>query len=286
MTMQAQIIEATAQNFASEVLARSTEVPVLVDFWADWCSPCKMLMPILAALAEEHAGALVLAKVNTEEQQELAIQHGVRSLPTVKLFRDGAVVDEFMGALPEAQVRAFLDPYLQRQSDHLLVEAQAQAQAGKLDEAIARGAAAHAQDPDNHRVTCGYVELLLMGGKIDDARAVLEQLPPAERESETAKQLSARLEFAQVAADAAPLADLEQTLADEPDNSNARYALAAHEVLKGDYDLAMQNLFEIFQRDRQYGDDAARKALVAVFTLAGDSTSVTDYRRKMFALLH
>jgi len=280
------IIEVTAQNFASDVLERSAEVPVLVDFWADWCNPCKMLTPVLAQLAEESAGSFVLATVNTEEQQELAMQHGIRSLPTVRLFRNGAVVDEFMGALPEAQVRAFLNPHLERRSDRLLADALAQAAAGALDAAVTQAAAAHHEDPDNHRVTIGYAELLLQAGRIDDAQNMLQRLPANEQESEAAKRVAAILSFARVAADAASLSDLERTLTEEPDNSDARYAAAAHQVLNGDYEQAMQHLFDIFQRDRQYGDDAARKALVSVFQLAGDSAAVTDYRRRMFALLH
>ena len=279
------IVEANAQNFASAVLERSDEVPVLVDFWADWCNPCKMLMPVLARLFEESQGSFVLVKVNTEEQQELAMQYGVRSLPTVKLFRNGTVGDEFMGALPEAQVRAFLDPHLERASDGVLAEAQALAETGALDKAVVQAAEAHAQDPDNHRVTLGYVELLVRAGQVEDAQTILKQLPAHEQESDAAKRITATLNFARVAA-AAPLPELNQTLADEPDNNDARYAVAAHEVLNGDYEQAMQRLFEIFQSDRQYGEDAARKALVAVFQLAGDCAPVTEYRRKMFALLH
>lgn len=279
------IIEANAQNFASTVLERSNEIPVLVDFWADWCNPCKMLMPVLAKLFEESQGSFVLAKVNTEEQQELAMQYGVRSLPTVKLFRNGSVVDEFMGALPEAQVRAFLDPYLERASDGVLAEAQALAETGALNEAVVQATEAHAQDPDNHRVTLGYVELLVRAGQVDDAQSILKQLPAGEQDSDAAKRITVTLDFARVAG-AAPLPELRQTLADEPDNNDARYAVAAHEALNGDYEQAMQRLFEIFRSDRQYGEDAARKGLVAVFQLAGDCASVTDYRRRMFALLH
>jgi putative thioredoxin len=259
------IVEATAQNFTSEVLERSAEVPVLVDFWADWCNPCKMLTPVLAQLAEELSGSIVLATVNTEEQQELAMQHGIRSLPTVKLFRNGAVVDEFMGALPEAQVRTFLNPHLERRSDSLLAEALAQAATGELDAAVAQAAAAHAEDPDNHRVTIGYAQVLVTAGRLDDARDLFKQLPAGEQESEAGKRLAAILSFSAVAVDAAPLAELDHTLASEPDNSDARYAAAAHEVLNGNYEQAMLHLFEIFQRDRQYADDAARKGLITVF---------------------
>ena len=284
--MPPHIVEVTAQNFTSEVLERSAEVPVLVDFWADWCNPCKMLMPVLAQLAEEAGGQFILAKVNTEEQQELAMQFGVRSLPTVKLIRNGQVVDEFMGALPEAQVRAFLDPYLERQSDQLLAQARALASSGDMDAAVLHAATAHEEDPDNHRVTLGYIELLLMAGRMDEARLQLAKLPANEQESDQAKRIGAILDFAQVAAESPPLTDLNHTLSTEPGNSEARYAAAAHEVLQGDYEQAMQHLFEIFQHDRQFGEDSARKALVAVFELAGDHSSVANYRRRMAALLH
>jgi putative thioredoxin len=152
------IFEITSDNYEQIVLRGSREVPVLVDFWASWCQPCQVLMPVLAKLADEYRGRFVLAKLNTEEQQAIAAQFGIRSIPTVMLFKGGEPIDEFMGALPEAQIRAFLDKHLPRESDNAVAEARQQLLLGDAATALRLLRDAQAADPANPRVAVALVQ--------------------------------------------------------------------------------------------------------------------------------
>ena len=146
------IYEIDETNYEQIVIQGSHQVPVLVDFWASWCQPCQMLMPVLAKMADEFQGRFILAKINTEEQQALAGQFGIRSIPTVKLFLQGAEIDEFAGALPETEIRAFLDRHLPRESDGAVAAAEQLCAAGDVQGALDALAPAQATDPDNPRV--------------------------------------------------------------------------------------------------------------------------------------
>jgi putative thioredoxin len=281
------VFNVTAQQFEDLVLGRSFQTPVLVDFWADWCSPCKVLMPILAKLVEEYRGKLLLAKVNTEEQRELAAQFGIRSLPTVMLFKDGQPLDQFMGALPETDIRAFLDPYLPRDSDALLDRSQMLLQAGDADGALRTIEKAQADDPDNPRTQLAYARVLATLGKLAQARKAIDALPIGEQLNPDVVALRAQLLFDEVTQQAPAAAELEQRLATDPQDSEAMYQLAAHRVMDQDYPAALELLIGLMQRDRDYADDGARKGLLAVFDiLGGQGELVSRYRGRMFNLLH
>jgi putative thioredoxin len=280
------IVELTEQNYEQIVVKGSHQVPVLVDFWASWCQPCQMLMPLLAKLADEYAGAFILAKLNTEEQQAIAGQFGIRSIPTVKLFRDGMPVDEFMGALPEAQIRQFLDRHLPRASDASADQAQQLLLAGNAEGAIALLEQACAEDPANHRLTVTLAQAQAAAGDIDTAVATLDALPPDEQEKTAIRQLRGQLFFDVVASQGPPQAELASVLATSPDDSEARYRLAAHQVMHNDIEGAIESLLELMQRDRGYGDDAARLALLKLFDMFADAPEITRFRARMFNLLH
>lgn len=281
------VFNATAQQFEDLVLSRSFQTPVLVDFWADWCSPCKVLMPILAKLVEGYRGKLLLAKVNTEEQRELAAQFGIRSLPTVMLFKDGQPLDQFMGALPEADIRAFLEPYLPRESDALLDRSQLLLQAGDADGALRMIEKARADDPDNPRTRLAYARVLATMGKLAQARKTIDALPIGEQQNPDVVALRAQLLFDEVTQQAPAAAELERRLAADPRDSEATYQLAAHRVMDQDYSAALELLIGLMQRDRAYADDGARKGLLAVFDiLGGQGELVSRYRGRMFNLLH
>lgn len=279
------IVDLTQQNFA-ELMEASFQVPVLVDFWASWCQPCQMLMPVLAALADEYQGKFILAKLNTEEEQELAMQFAIRSIPTIKLFRDGQPVDGFMGVQPEGQIRAMLDRHVARESDVEVDDAMDLLQAGNTDAAIARLNRALEADPDNTRITLALAEAQAVSGNVDAAAATLDSLPAGERDKPAVATLRNRLFFAGQIANAPEAAALESRLADNADDHEARLKLALRKVVEGDYDAAMDLLLELMRKDRAYGDDAGRKSLLKVFDLLGDDPRVGLYRRRMASLLH
>ncbi len=287
MTHSPPVVTVTAQNFQSLVLDGSFERPVLVDFWADWCAPCRALMPLLAKLAEEYGGRFLLAKVNTEEEQALAAQFGIRSLPTVQLFKSGRVIDQFMGALPEPQVREFLDRHLPRLSDGLLAQAQGLLAAGEIDAAQSLIEQARSQDPANARLVLAEIQLTAARGAINQALADLDRLPIELAHDPEANALRGQLRFASALEGAPAAADLTARLAADPRDSEARYQLAAHHVLRGDYAEALALLLELMKRDRAFADDAGRKGMLAVFDLlGGQGELVATYRAKMMSALY
>jgi len=243
-------------------------------------------MPILARLVDEYRGQFILGKINTEEQQAIAAQFGIRSIPTVKLFRDGAPVDEFMGALPEADIRLFLDQHLPRASDGTVVQAQQQLLAGDAQGALGLLAEARVEDPENPRILVAMAEAHAAAGDLDAATEALDALPMDEQDKPEARQLRGRLFFDQVAIQAGPAEAVAQRSAASPNDSEARYQLAAHQVVANDIAGALENLLLIMQKDRAFGDDAARVALLKLFDMLGDDPMVTRYRARMFNLLH
>jgi len=286
MAQSPHIADVTQQSFEAEVLARSHRVPVLADFWAAWCGPCQALMPVLARLAEEYQGRFFLAKINSDDQQPLAARYGVRSLPTVKLFRNGQVVDEFMGAQPEKTIRALLDRHIPRESDALIGQAVAAARSGQIDQALAIMQQALTLDPANDRVKLELARLLAHLRRIDEAEQVLNTASAETRESAHATALRAQFEFARIAASARDPAALEQAIAANPKDSAARYQLAAVLVLGNRHREALDQLLEIVRTDRKFQDDAARKAMVSTFNLLGGGELVNEYRRKLSMALN
>jgi putative thioredoxin len=279
------IIDVTRENYA-QLMEASFEVPVLVDFWASWCQPCHALMPILAKLAEEYQGKFLLGKLNTEEEQEIAAQFGIRSIPNVKLFRNGQPVDEFMGALPEKAVREFLDRHVARESDANVQQAREQLAAGNAAAAIVLLEEAREADPDNPRVSVALAEAHAAAGDTAAAEATLASLPVSEQDKPEVASLRSRLFFEGQLAGAPDATELETRLAGDPDDNEARFQLALRKVVEQDYDAAMELLLELMKKDRGFGDDAGRNTLLKVFELLGDDPRVGQFRRRMASLLH
>ena len=279
------IIDVTRKNYR-QVMEASFEVPVLLDFWAGWCQPCQVLMPVLARLAEEYQGKFLLGKLNTEEEQEIASQFGIRSIPTVKLFLNGQPVDEFMGALPEQAVREFLDRHVARESDTQVAQALEQLAAGNTDGAIVLLNEARDADPDNPRVTLALAQAQAATGDIAAAEATLDSLPAEEQDTPEVAIIRSHLFFEGQVAGAPTATELEATLAADPDDLQALHELALRKVVDQDYETAMELLLQLMQKDRSFGDDAARQGLLKVFELLGDDPRVSQYRRRMANLLH
>jgi putative thioredoxin len=274
-------------DFDVRVLEASRSVPVLVDFWAAWCGPCQSLGPILSRLAAEYGGRFLLAKVDTDTGRQLAADHGIRSLPTVRLFKGAATVAEFMGLQPEPAIRALLDEHVPRASDDQRVLARELREAGDRAGALAALGDAARADPDNFGIQADLIDLLVDTGALDDAEQRLRALPAGRRQDHQFLVLEARLGFARIAQDAPDTIGLEGAIEADPSDCDARYRLSARQVAAGDYEAALEQLLQIMRRDRRYGDDAGRKGMLSVFEILGAHDEVVDrYRSKMAAALY
>lgn len=260
------------------MLERSREVPILVDFWAAWCAPCKMLAPVLARLVQEYQGRVLLAKVNTDIEQELAVRYGVRGLPTVKLFRNGAPVDEFVGLQPAAAIRRLLERHVPSRLGELLAQAR-ERYATDLGQALALLAEALALEPASDAVKIELARAQMLAGNTDEAEHWLEELFAPARLAPAARAIDAQLHFARLRAGAPSREELEQALARNAGDCRARERLAAHAVSEQDYESALQQLLEIVRRDRRYGDDAGRRHMLAVFDLLGGKGELVNRYR-------
>ncbi len=278
------ILDVTLESFENEVIARSQTTPVLVDFWAAWCGPCQALMPILAKLAEEYQGRFFLAKVNSDEQQALASRFKVRSLPTVKLFKKGTEVAEFLGAQPERTVRALLDQHIGRPSDALLDAALDEEGAGHIDRALAQLREAHDRDPANNRLTIHLGRILLEQGHTEEAERILNGITGRVQGDQELAPLLARLEFVRLAASAPPLPALQQALANEPGNLEARVRLGVRYLLKGDYEPALEQWLAVVRADRRFDNDAGRRMLLSAFAVLGPKNELVRKYRNLLAM--
>ncbi|GAB2803485.1 thioredoxin [Halomonas shantousis] len=279
------IVEVDMSNFQQVVLEGSMQGPVLLDSWAPWCEPCKSLTPILEKLAREYQGAFVLAKLNIEENQEIAAQLGIRSVPDVKLIVQGQLYDQFQGALPEKQIREWLAQYLQAPAET------GQSPEEQAEAALAAGDAAGAraiyqqlvqENPEHYDYQIGLASAVLADGQPEEARALLDNLPPEHRDSAKARGVKARIEFGEEAPSDEELAALEGR-----DDSEARFKRALRHVADGHYEAGLDALLALMKSDRAYGEDAARLTLLRVFDALGAEHPLTvAYRRKLFALLY
>ena len=277
----------TAEDFQSLVIENSFKQPVLVDFWAEWCNPCQVLIPILSKLADEYQGKFILAKINSDEQGELAAQAGVRSLPTVKLFINGQAVNEFMGALPESEVRKFLDQYIQSESDKVLNDAIQAYNEGRQQDALAMLNQALASDPQNARLKINIARLVANQGDFDSATALIDTLNDDDKNQPEVKELLAQIKLSNQLKDAGDPKELEQRIEQNPDDLDALLKMSNYMTASGQYEAAMELLLKIMQKDRSFNDDAGRLGLLDIFDLlGGDNPLVKSYRRKMFTLLH
>ena len=274
-------------NFQQVVLENSINKPVLVDFWADWCQPCQTIMPMLAKLAEEYDGKFELAKVNADQEQELAGHFGIKSLPTMKLFYQGQIVDEKVGAVPESEVRAMLDKHIVSESQKFIQAATMAYQQGQTEQALEMLNHALAKDPENAELKVTIAQMVNAQGDSESALALLDSLDEEGAKLDAAIQLRAEINLAAQLADLPPMAEIEQRLAQNPGDLESLLHKSRHLTAQGDYDNAMECLLEVMRRDRAYEDDAGRKGLLELFDmLGGEHPSVQKYRRKLFTLLH
>ncbi len=283
------VIEVNQHNFA-QVVESSQRVPVLVDFWADWCQPCKTLGPLLAKLAQEYRGSVIVAKVNADTEQALAAHFRVRSLPTVMVIWQGQIVDQLVGLQPESAyheaIHRLTGPQ-QQPGDIVQEQVEVLWQRGRQKQAIELLHEALKEEPDSVQLKTLLADKLLQLDRSEEARNLLQGLPAEERERQPASGLLARLQFAELAQGAPDLAKLEAQVRAKPDDCTARRQLAARYVLAGSYEAALEQFMDILQRDPKFEDEAGRKGLIAIFEMLGNEDPlVTTYRRRLFSLLH
>ncbi len=274
-----------AADFEARVIEESRARLVLVDFWAAWCGPCRSLAPILEQLAAQHDGRVAVAKIDSDAEPELASRYGVRSLPTLILFKDGAPVAQTMGAQPLSNLEALIAPHLDRPSDRLRRQARELADS-EPTAAIALLEQALAEDPDNVRLHAELAALLIDAGRLERAAEVLEALP-SRAEDEASQRQQARLRFARLAVGGPPPDALAAELGRERPSSEARYYGAVRKLVAGDLAGGLDELIALVRSDRQYGDDAARRTVLDVFTLmAADDPRLREYRTALARALN
>lgn len=281
------MIDVTLSSFEREVLDGSRELPVVVDFWAPWCGPCRALGPILEKLEREAAGRWKLVKVNSDENPELSRQYGVRSIPFVVAFVDGQPAAQFLGAQPESTIRAFLEKLIPDPGEVELRQARAALAQGETALAESHLGNALALDPSNDAARLDLVGILVDRGDLDGARAQWALLSGRAPQASGFATTSARLEAAERAATLPAATDLARRIDADPDDLPARLDLAEVRIANREYEPALEQLLEIVKRDRAFGDDVGRRKMLAVFEMAAaEPDLVSDYRRRLSAALY
>ena len=283
------IFDVTTATFDQLVLDKSFDQPVLVDFWAEWCAPCKVLMPLLAQITESYQGELLLAKVNCDIEQDIVARFGIRSLPTVVLFKDGQPVDGFAGAQPESEIRKILEQHVimppPAAVDPLQL-AQSAFSESHFAEAEALLKQVLTEDNTNAAALILYARCLAERGELAEARTVLDAVKSDDHKADLAGA-RAQLTFLAEAASLPDAADLKARLAQNPQDDEAAHQMAIHHLSRQQYDAALEGLLKLFIRNRSYADGLPHKTLLQVFDLLGnDHPLVTAYRRKLFAALY
>ncbi|SOZ55011.1 putative THIOREDOXIN PROTEIN [Cupriavidus taiwanensis] len=279
--------DVTLQNFETEVIDASRQMPVLVDFWAPWCGPCRTLGPMLERLEAEADGQWKLVKVNVDENQELAAHFGVRSIPHVVAIDDGQAVDQFTGVLPESGLREFLSRLAPGQARSPLADALALAAAGNRDGAETLFADAIAADPESDAPRLAYISFLLDGNAVDRARAEFAALSPRAEQEDGYGALRTRIDAMENAAGLPDAATLARRIDADPRDLAARMDLARLMIAQQQYEPALEQLLAIVRTDRGFDDDIGRRTMLSVFEMLADRPEVVSrWRRQLSTSLN
>ncbi|CAG9297030.1 thioredoxin family protein [Celerinatantimonas diazotrophica] len=279
------IVDITMENAKSILIDRSFETPVVIDFWADWCEPCKDLMPILEKLANEYQGAFILARVNADEMQPLAGQFGIRSLPTVMIMQNGQPVDGFAGAQPEGEIRKILEKYLPKAEDIKLKEAQEFIAEDDLTNALASAKDAWDIDPQRSDIHFMYIRALVANNRWEEAKKLLDQTKLEDQQSEYHELLS-EVELLEKAADTPQIKALEKQIAQNPEDDDLKVQLAIQYSQANRNEEALELLFAMLSKNLDSANGEVKQTFLDIInTLSGDPIA-SKFRRRYFSLLY
>lgn len=284
------VLDVTAETFQAQVMEASMQKLVLLDFWATWCNPCKQLVPTLVKLATEYDGQFLLAKVDIDQNKELAEHFQVRSVPMVKFILNGQIVDEFSGVLSEAEIKGKLSNFIERDSDPLYQQAMEKLQQGD-NNVLSEMQQICLADTDNQKISIHFASVLAQTQQFDLAKEFITQLPTLLQEKDEIKSIKAQISIAESAKDLPDADKLTNILDKNPADLTTRFQLSQHLVLQGDVTSAMDQLLEIIKRDRKFKDDLGRKELLKLFDIVNTQGEqgaiiVSDYRRKLALALN
>lgn len=280
------IIDARADTFALDVIERSRELPVVVDFWAQWCQPCRLLAPLLEKLVQEHAGKFLLVKADTDQLPDIAGSFGVQGIPAVYGLRDGQVVDYFVGALPEPQLRTWLERLLPSPAEQLVAEAR-KLEESDPDLAATKYRQAAELAPNMPDAQIGLGRVALAQGRTDEAGAVLQELKARGFLEPEAEKLQAELDMHMFRKEAGDVDELQRAAAAKPDDLDLKLKLAEAYAAGGKYQESLETALALIQADRQRFGETARKVMLDVFRiLPEDSPLTSEYRRKLSTALY
>ncbi len=281
------VFDVTPGRFDEEVIDASAERPIVVDFWAEWCAPCRSLGPVIEQVVRSYEGRVRLARLDVEADPQAASRFGVRGIPAVKVFRGGRVVGEFVGALPEPEVRRALEAALPSEADELLAEGDRLIEDGRVEGAARRYGEALQREPDHAGALLRLGTMAVEQGKAEKARGLLERIEEHAAEHEAARAMLGRLEFAETCRRAGGREACARRAEEEPEDPDALYEMACCHAADEDYEAALERLLQVLRRDRAYRDGAAREAMVRIFTLVGPRSELADaYRRKLAGVLY